>query len=100
MNQNLWQSTYFISALKYVKPHFQRRRAIVRFCMATVHAKYGAKPLKPFAKATLLQSVLSTATMVCMLKYTQNTWDFLLVEMEYQPLFAVFEPSQGLERWY
>lgn len=66
--------------------------------MATVHAKYSAKPFKPLAKATLLQSVFSASTMVCTLKYALNIWDSLLVEMEYQPLFIVFEPSQGLER--
>lgn len=54
--------------------------------MATVHAKYSVKPFKALAKTTLLQSILSAATMACTLKYTQDTWNFLLVEMEYQPL--------------
>lgn len=93
----------FYFCIKICKATLQRRRikiAIARFCVATVHAKYSAKPFKSLAKATLLQSDLSASTLVFTLKYTLNTLDFLLAEMAYQPLFTVFEPSQRLERWY
>lgn len=45
------------------------------------------------------QAVSSAVTMVCRLKYTLTTWDFLLVEKKYQPLFTGFEPSNDLMQW-
>lgn len=59
VNHHLWWSIYFLSASKFLKPYFQRRRikiALAMFYMATVHAKNSAKPFHPLAKTTLLQT--------------------------------------------